>query len=154
MKEMISLQVNGETVDLLVEPRRTLVQVLRDDLGLKGTKIGCNVGECGACTVLVDGIATLGCLTLAVAVQGREITTIEGLAQGDRLDPLQENFIEHGAIQCGFCTPGVILSAKSYLRENAAPTREEIKEAIGGNLCRCTGYVKIIDAIEATSRKG
>lgn len=153
MKQTIKLKVNGEIFDLLVEPRKTLAQVLREDLHLMGTKIGCNVGDCGACTILLDGVAVLSCLTLAVEAQNKDITTIEGLARGDKLDPLQRAFIDHGAIQCGFCTPGLILSAKGLLGENAKPTREEIKEAIGGNLCRCTGYVKIIDAIEAATQE-
>ena len=153
MRQTINLKVNGEIFDLSVEPRKTLAQVLREDLHLMGTKIGCNVGDCGACTVLVDGVAVLGCLTLAIEVQDKDITTIEGLANGDRLDLLQRAFINHGSIQCGFCTPGVILSAKGLLRENANPTREEIKEAIGGNLCRCTGYIKIIDAIESAAQE-
>ena len=151
MKQRIELRVNGEMFELLVEPRRTLAQILREDLHLMGTKIGCNVGECGACAVLLDGDAVLSCLTLAVEAQDKEITTIEGLAEGDNLHPVQQAFIRHGAIQCGFCTPGVILTAKGFLSENAAPTREEIKEAIGGNLCRCTGYVKIIDAIASAA---
>jgi len=151
MKQAITIKVNGETFDLLIEPRRTLLQVLRDDLRLTGTKTGCNVGDCGTCTVLIDGMAVLSCLTLAVEVQDKEITTIEGLAEGEKLDPIQEAFVDHGAIQCGFCSPGMILAAKSLLRENPKPSREEIKEAIGGNLCRCTGYVKIIDAIEAAA---
>jgi carbon-monoxide dehydrogenase small subunit len=153
MRQAIKLKVNGEVFELSVEARKTLVQVLREDLHLMGTKIGCNVGDCGACTVLLDGIAVLSCLTLAVEAQNKDITTIEGLAMEDKLDPLQRAFIDHGAIQCGFCTPGVILSAKGLLHENAKPTREEIKEAIGGNLCRCTGYVKIIDAIEAVAQE-
>lgn len=153
MRQMIKLKVNGELFDLLIEPRKTLVEVLREDLHLEGTKIGCGVGDCGACTVLVDEVAVLSCLTLAVEVQGKDITTIEGLAKGERLDPLQKAFIDNGAIQCGFCTPGVILSARGLLNENAKPNREEIKEAIGGNLCRCTGYVKIIDAIETASQE-
>jgi len=154
MRQGIKLRINGEIYELLIEPRRTLAQVLREDLHLMGTKIGCNVGDCGACTVLIDGAATLSCLTLAIEVQGKDITTIEGLAVGDTLDFLQKAFIDHGAIQCGFCTPGMILAAKGLLNENAEkPTREEIKEAIGGNLCRCTGYVKIIDAIEAAGQE-
>ena len=152
MKKAITLKVNGETLDLLIEPRRTLAEVLREDLHLMGTKIGCNTGDCGACTVLVDGMAVLGCLTLAIEVQDKHITTIEGLAEGDKLDVLQRAFVDHGAIQCGFCTPGIILAAKGLLRENAKPTREEITEGIGGNLCRCTGYVKIIDAIESVAQ--
>jgi carbon-monoxide dehydrogenase small subunit len=153
MKQTIKLKVNGETFDLFVEQRKTLAQVLREDLHLMGTKTGCNVGDCGACTVLLDGVAVLSCLTLAVEAQDKDITTIEGLARGDKLDPLQRAFVDHGAIQCGFCTPGIILSAKGLLSESAKPTREEIKEAIGGNLCRCTGYVKIIDAIEAAAQE-
>jgi len=153
MKQAITLKVNGETVDLLIEPRKTLLQVLRDDLRLTGTKTGCNVGDCGTCTVLINGTAMLSCLTLAVEVQDEEITTIEGLADKERLDPIQEAFIDHGAIQCGFCTPGMILAAKSLLRENAKPSREEIKEAIGGNLCRCTGYAKIVEAIEKAAQE-
>ncbi len=153
MRQPIKLKVNGEIFELSVEARKTLAQVLREDLHLMGTKIGCNVGDCGACTVLLDGIAVLSCLTLAVEAQNKDITTIEGLTTEDKLDPLQRAFIEHGAIQCGFCTPGVILSAKGLLRENAKPTRDEIKEAIGCNLCRCTGYVKIIDAIEAVAQE-
>lgn len=154
MKQTIKLKVNSELFELAIEPRKTLAQVLREDLHLMGTKIGCNVGDCGACTVLVDGIAVLGCLTLAVEAQDKDIITIEGLARGDRLDPLQKAFIDYGAIQCGFCTPGMILTAKGLLYENPKPTREEIKEAIGGNLCRCTGYVKIVDAIETAAQEG
>ena len=153
MKQAITIKVNGETFDLLIEPRKTLVQVLREDLRLTGTKTGCNVGDCGTCTVLINGVAVLSCLTLAVEVQDKEITTIEGLAEGEKLDPIQEAFVDHGAIQCGFCTPGMILAAKSLLRENAEPDREEIKEAIGGNLCRCTGYAKIIEAIEKAAQE-
>ena len=151
MGKLIQLKVNGEIFDVIVEPRKTLAEVLRDDLELMGTKIGCGVGDCGACTVLLDGVATLSCLTLAVEVQDKGITTIEGLGEEESLDPVQEAFIESGAVQCGYCTPGMILSGKGLLHENANPTREEIKEAIGGNLCRCTGYVKIIDAIEAAA---
>jgi len=154
LKQTIKLKVNSELFELSVEPRKTLAQVLRDDLHLMGTKVGCNVGDCGACTVLVDGIAVLGCLTLAVEAQDKDVITIEGLASGDRLDPIQKAFIDYGAIQCGFCTPGMILSAKGLLHKNPKPTREEIKEAIGGNLCRCTGYVKIIDAIEKAAQEG
>lgn len=153
MRQMVKLTVNGEVIELSMEPQKTLSQVLREDLHLRGTKIGCNVGDCGACTVLLDGVAVLSCLTLAIEAQGKEITTIEGLANGDRLDPIQKAFIDHGAIQCGFCTPGMILSAKGLLNENEKPDREEIKEAIGGNLCRCTGYVKIIDAIEIAAQE-
>jgi carbon-monoxide dehydrogenase small subunit len=153
MKQMIKLRVNSDEVELSIEPRKTLAQVLREDFHLMGTKIGCNVGDCGACTVLINGAAVLSCLTLAIEAQDKDITTIEGLACGDRLDPIQKAFIDHGAIQCGFCTPGMILSAKGLLNENAKPNREEIAEAIGGNLCRCTGYVKIIEAIETAAKE-
>ena len=152
MKQAIQMKVNGEIFDVIIEPRKTLAEVLREDLQLTGTKLGCNVGDCGSCTVLSDGVAVLSCLTLAVEVQDKEITTIEGLGEEENLDPVQQAFVEGGAVQCGYCTPGMILSGKGLLRENADPTREEIKEAIGGNLCRCTGYVKIVDAIEAAAQ--
>jgi carbon-monoxide dehydrogenase small subunit len=147
MKLAVTLKINGESYELLVEPKKTLLDVLREDLGLTGTKKGCDQGDCGACTVLLDGKAVNSCLVLAVEVAGQEITTVEGLAQGDRLHPLQESFIRHGAMQCGYCTPGMLLSAKALLDKNPHPSRREVKEAIAGNLCRCTGYVKIIDAI-------
>ena len=152
MKHQIHLQVNGEPYDLLVEPRHTLLKVLRDDLGLTGTKKGCDTGDCGACTVLMNGKPINSCLALAMEANGKEITTIEGLARGDDLHPLQEAFIQAGAIQCGYCTPGMILTAKALLDENAAPSEEEVKRAISGNLCRCTGYVKIVQAIQAAAR--
>ena len=148
MKKIIELNVNGERKEVFVEENRTLLQVLRDNLGLTGAKKGCELGECGACTVLVDGKAVLSCLTLAIEMQGRQIETIEGLAKDGEIHPLQRSFAENGAIQCGFCTPGMILTAKTLLDSNPNPTREEIKKAIGGNYCRCTGYSKIIDAIE------
>ncbi len=147
MKMQIELKVNGESYELLVEPKRTLLDVLREDLGLTGTKKGCDHGDCGACTVLLDGKAVNSCIVLAVEAAGQEIMTVEGLAQGDRLHPLQQSFITHGAMQCGYCTPGMLLSAKALLDKNPHPSRQEVKEAIAGNLCRCTGYVKIIDAI-------
>ncbi len=147
MKTPITLTVNGETYDLMVSPTAFLVDVLREDLGLTGTKKGCGIGDCGACTVLVDGKPVLSCLTLAVSCHGREITTIEGLARGPELHPIQQAFVEKGAIQCGFCTPGMILSAKALLDRVPNPTEDDIKQGIAGNLCRCTGYVKIIEAI-------
>lgn len=147
MKLAVTLKINGESYELLVEPKKTLLDVLREDLGLTGTKKGCDQGDCGACTVLLHGKPVNSCLVLAVEAAGQEITTVEGLAQGDRLHPLQESFIRHGAMQCGYCTPGMLLSAKALLDKNPHPSRREVKEAIAGNLCRCTGYVKIIDAI-------
>ena len=153
MKQLIKLKVNGEICEFAVEPRRTLLEVLRDNLGLTGTKEGCDTGECGACTVLMEGSPVLSCLILAVESQGKEILTIEGLAKEGHLHPLQQSFIDHGAIQCGFCTPGMILTAKAFLDESSHPGKEELKRAIGGNLCRCTGYVKIIEAILAVAQE-
>ena len=147
----LTMTVNGQAVTVEIEADELLVDVLRDRLGLTGTKIGCNEGECGACTVIMDGQAVLSCLTPALRAQGREITTIEGLSDGETLHPLQQSFIEHGAVQCGYCIPGFILSAKALLDQNPHPSRDEIKEAIAGNLCRCTGYVKIVEAIEAVA---
>jgi len=143
------LRVNGEPREVLVEPRTTLLQVLREDLGLTGTKQGCNAGDCGACTVLIDNYPVVSCLTLAIEAQGKEILTIEGLDREGQLHPLQQAFIDHYAVQCGFCTPGMILSAKALLDRNSHPTEQEVREAISGNLCRCTGYVKIVEAILA-----
>jgi carbon-monoxide dehydrogenase small subunit len=151
MEQLITLMVNGEKQRILVEPQRTLLEVIRDDLGLTGTKEGCGRGQCGACTVLLDGKAAVACLILAVDVQGREVTTIEGLSQGEALHPIQRAFVDHGAIQCGFCTPGMIMSAKALLDRNPSPQEEDIKSAIEGNFCRCTGYVKISKAIRAAS---
>ncbi len=151
MKRILKLNVNGEDREILVETHKTLLEVLREDLGLTGTKRGCDLGTCGACTVLIDGKPWLACLTLAIAVQGKKITTIEGLAEDGKLHPLQNSFIEKGAIQCGFCTPGMILTAKAFLEENPHPSKEEVMKAISGNLCRCTGYVKIIEAILSAS---
>lgn len=147
MKRGIELVVNGEQYKVIVEPYRTLLDVLRDDLGLTGTKNGCGMGECGACTVLMDGKPVSSCLTLAVRADGKNITTIEGIADGEKLHPLQQAFVEYGAIQCGFCTPGMILTAKALLEENPRASEEEIKLGLVGNLCRCTGYVKIIEAV-------
>mgnify|MGYP000884874879 CR=1 FL=1 len=145
--------LNGEAAALETRPDRKVVDLLREDLGLTGTKEGCGAGECGACTILVDGEARLSCLMLAAQLQGRHITTIEGMADGKKLHPVQEAFVEHGAVQCGFCTPGMVLSAVHLLECNPHPTRKDIREGLAGNLCRCTGYVKIVDAVEAASRK-
>jgi aerobic-type carbon monoxide dehydrogenase small subunit (CoxS/CutS family) len=147
----LAMTVNGLSVTVEINADELLVDVLRDRLGLIGTKVGCNEGECGACTVIMDGNPVLSCLTPALRAQGRQIITIEGLNDGDTLHPLQQAFVAHGAVQCGYCIPGFIMSAKALLDVNPHPTREEIKEAIAGNLCRCTGYVKIIEAIEAVA---
>ncbi len=151
-KQFIHLTVNGETYDVPVKPKDTLLDVLRDKLGLTGTKEGCDTGKCGACTVLVDGQAVRSCLTLAISVRGRIITTIEGLVEDEELHQLQQAFIEHGALQCGYCTPGMIMTARAFLDENPTPTEEEVKEAIAGNICRCTGYSSIVEAIQAAAK--
>jgi aerobic carbon-monoxide dehydrogenase small subunit len=153
MKHILKLHVNGEEFEVLTEIHKTLLEVLREDLGLTGTKRGCDLGTCGACTVLIDGKPYLSCLTLAVDVQGKKIVTIEGLAQEGELHPLQKAFVKKGAIQCGFCTPGMILTAKAFLDENPHPSEGDVKKAISGNLCRCTGYVKIVEAILSVSEK-
>lgn len=147
MKQLITLSVNGESYQVAVEPSITLLDVLRDELGLTGAKKGCDLGNCGSCTVLLDGKPVLSCLLLAMEAQGKDILTIEGLAKNGQLHPLQQAFIDYTALQCGFCTPGMLLSAKALLDENPQPTEEEVKEAISGNLCRCTGYTNIIEAI-------
>lgn len=149
MKQVIRLTVNDQEYELLVRSNRTLLDVLRDDLGLTGSKKGCDSGECGTCTVLLEGLPILACMTLACEVEGKRIQTIEGMTKQGPLHPLQEAFMEHGAIQCGFCTPGMILSASSLLENNPAPTVGEIRKAISGNLCRCTGYLKIVEAIHS-----
>ena len=146
-KQVAKFIVNGKTYELAIEPQVTLLEVLREQLDLTGTKYSCGVGECGACTVLVEGKPTLSCCTLAITVRDKEILTIEGLAKGSTLHPIQKAFIDYGAIQCGFCTPGMILMTKVLLDENPNPTMDEVEEALAGNLCRCTGYVKIIDAV-------
>ncbi len=153
MKQSIMLRVNGEEHDVAVFPNRTLLEVLREDLLLTGTKEACDDGSCGTCTVLVDGKPMRACLLLAVQMQGREITTIEGLADGEKLHPIQQAFIDHGAIQCGYCTPGMILTAKALLEETALPSGYEIRRAISGNLCRCTGYNKIVEAIASAAAR-
>ena len=144
--------MNGEKRVIAAEPQATLLELLRDDLHLTGTKYGCGEGECGACTVIVDGRSVMSCLTLALAVDGQSVVTIEGLSRGRVLSHLQKSFAEKGAAQCGYCTPGVIMSAKALLDENPKPTVEEIRERMEGNLCRCTGYAKIVEAVLAASR--
>jgi carbon-monoxide dehydrogenase small subunit len=148
MKALLSLSVNGETRDVVVAPNKTLLEVLREDLALTGTKHGCELGECGTCTVLLDGEPVLSCLALPVECQGRRITTVEGMAEDGRLHPLQQAFAELGAAQCGYCTPGILLTAQALLADNPGPTRDEIRHALAGNLCRCTGYTKILEAVE------
>ena len=150
-KEVAYFKVNGRSYEVILTPETTLSELLREHLDLTGTKRACGVGECGSCTVLVDGIPTLACSTLAIAVRGKEVLTIEGLAKGTQLHPLQQAFIDSGAIQCGFCTSGMIMMAKALLDKNPNPSRQEVKEGLGGNLCRCTGYVKIIDAVMAAA---
>jgi len=152
MKQIIMFNLNGESIEVEMEPHLTLLQLLRDKLELTGTKEGCGMGECGACTVLVDGKAVNSCILPAMEVDGKSVTTIEGLTdtQGN-LHPIQKAFIEYGAVQCGFCSPGMVLSAKALLDENPKPTEEEIRHGIAGNLCRCTGYLQIVQAIKAAS---
>ncbi len=153
MKRAIRLVVNGESYELEVELQKTLLEVLRDDLSLTGTKYSCGTGDCGSCTVLLEGKPVSSCLVLAVAADGKRVVTIEGLAGGDKLHPLQEAFIEHSAIQCGYCTPGMIITAKALLDENPQATEDDVKLALTGNLCRCTGYVKIVEAVMAAKEK-
>jgi len=152
-EQKVKFMVNSRSYEIPIEPHMTLVEVLRDKLDITGTKISCGAGECGACTVLIDGKPTLSCLTLAITAKEKNILTIEGLAEGSKLHPIQRAFIDHGAIQCGFCTPGMILATKALLDENPNPTREEVKRALAGNLCRCTGYVKIVNAVLAAAEK-
>ncbi|HMK64935.1 MAG TPA: (2Fe-2S)-binding protein [Thermodesulfobacteriota bacterium] len=154
MKHQITFTLNGDAYALAVEPWRTLNEVLREDLNLTGTKLGCGTGDCGACTVLVDGRTVSSCLTLAVTVNGKTVQTVEGLApSGESLHPIQKAFIEKGAIQCGFCTAGMEMSALHLLQHNPAPTEKEIREGLSGNLCRCTGYNQIVDAIGAAAKE-
>ncbi len=149
--KQVSLTVNGEVYEVAVEPWWTLLEVLREKLYLTGAKRGCDRGDCGACTVLIDGKAKLSCLTLAVKAQGKEILTVEGLARDEELHPIQRAFVEQGAVQCGFCTPGMVLAAKALLDKNPTPSEEEVSEGLSGNLCRCTGYTKIIEAVLVAS---
>ena len=153
MKKVIELNINGDTHELLVASNHTLLEVLRDQLGLMGTKRGCDLGACGACTVLVNGEAYLSCIMLAMDAVGKEIMTIEGLAGGGELHPLQSAFIDQGALQCGFCTPGMILTAEAILNEDEHPTKDMLKKKMAGNLCRCTGYKKIVEAVMSVTEK-
>ena len=152
-KTMLRMKVNGRPVEVAVKPTWTLLRVLREELRLTGTKKGCEQGDCGACVIIMNGKTVNSCLVLALQAESKEIETNEGLGTADHLHPLQKSFIEHGAVQCGFCTPGMLMSAQVLLKENAEPTQEEIKVGISGNLCRCTGYTKIIKAIESASPK-
>ena len=153
MKQMIELMINGESYEFAVDPHVTLAEALRDHLGLTGTKEACGTGECGSCTVLLQGQPILSCLALAVDCQNQHITTIEGLSTGEELTPVQQAFQDYGAIQCGFCTPGMVLSASALLEENSQPTEAEIQKALEGNLCRCTGYNKIIEAVTMAAKQ-
>src|SRR2546422_290717 len=153
VKAKIALELNGEAVEVAFAPHKTLLEVLREDLGLTGTKHGCELGECGTCTVLVDGTPVLSCLLLGLACAGRRVKTVEGMAQRGTLHPLQEAFAELGAAQCGYCTPAFLLAAEALLASRARPTRDEIKQALSGNLCRCTGYIKIYEAVELAAAR-
>jgi len=154
VKRLIKLKVNGELYEVAIHQHRTLAEVLREELDLIGTKEACNQGDCGSCTVIMDGKTVSSCLTLAVEAEGREIRTVEGIADGEELSPLQQAFIDHGAIQCGFCTPGMVMSATALLEENPNPTEDEVRMGIAGNICRCTGYTKIVEAVLATAEEG
>jgi carbon-monoxide dehydrogenase small subunit len=152
-KAHISFMLNGESSEVAFAPHKTLLEVLREDLGLTGTKHGCELGECGTCTVLVDGKSILSCLMLGLDAEGREVTTIEGMAENGRLHPLQDTFADLGAAQCGYCSPGFLLAAKELIEKLPNPSRDEIKEALSGNLCRCTGYIKIYEAVELAAAR-
>ena len=151
MKKILSLNVNGNSYDVAINPWQTLLDVLRDELRLIGTKKGCGIGTCGACTVINDGKAILSCLTLAVECEGHSITTIEGISTSESLHPIQQSFIENGAVQCGFCTPGIVMTSKALLDENTKPDDDEIKDALSGTFCRCTGHIKIMEAVKKVS---
>lgn len=154
MGNLVELNVNGEAVEVMIKPYETLFETLKNTIELQGVKRGCDTGGCGCCTVLVDGKSRYSCMTYTMSVVGHDITTVEGLGQGEQLDPLQESFIEAGAVQCGYCTCGMIMSAKNLLNQNSHPTEAEIRKGIAGNLCRCTGYTKIVEAVELASNKG
>jgi carbon-monoxide dehydrogenase small subunit len=152
MKQTVEMTVNGELVEVTVEPWQSLLDTLRENLLLTGTKKGCDEGDCGACTVIMDGKAVTSCMVLALSAQGKGITTIEGLAEGERLHPVQQAFLEEGGVQCGYCTPGLIVNAVALLNENPDPTEDDVRYAIGGNLCRCTGYSKVVLAIQKAAQ--
>lgn len=152
MKKIITLTVNDTAYEVAITPWQTLLDVLRDELGLIGTKKGCDVGTCGVCTVIMEGKAVLSCLLLAIECEGQNITTIEGISSPDSLHPIQTSFIENGAIQCGFCTPGIIMTSKALLDENPQPTDDQIKEALAGTFCRCTGHIKIMEAVKKVAQ--
>jgi aerobic carbon-monoxide dehydrogenase small subunit len=154
VKRLIHLKVNGEPYEVAIHPHRTLAEVLREELDLIGTKEACNQGDCGSCTVIIDGKTVTSCLTLAVEAEGKDIRTIEGEAKKGKLSPVQQSFVDHGAIQCGFCTPGMVMSATALLEQNPNPTEDEVRMGIAGNICRCTGYTKIVEAILAVSEGG
>ncbi len=154
IKKIVKLKVNGDLCEVMVNPNMTLLELLREGLGITGTKRGCDSGECGTCTVIMNGKAVSSCLVLAVEAEGKEVITIEGLAKGDELHPIQKAFIDNASVQCGFCSPGMILSAKALLDNNAKPTETEIKEAIAGNICRCGGYTRIVEAIATVRDQG
>jgi aerobic-type carbon monoxide dehydrogenase small subunit (CoxS/CutS family) len=152
-RQLVALHINGDAYELAIVPSHTLLEVLREDAGLTGTKHGCEQGECGLCTVLVDGLPQFSCLTLAVEAQGSEIRTVEGLARGGELNPLQQAFAEKGASQCGYCSPGMLMSSQALLERDPSPSRSEIRAALAGNLCRCTGYLAIIEAVELAASR-
>ena len=152
MRQRISFVLNGGITIIETDPARRVLDVLREDIGLTGTKEGCGQGECGACSIIVDGIVKLSCLMTAAQLEGKEVVTVEGIARDGELHPVQASFIEYGAVQCGFCTPGMVVCAVNFLGRNPDPTRGDIRQALGGNLCRCTGYQKIVDAVEAAAK--
>jgi len=152
LKTILSLNVNGNDYEVAINPWQTLLDVLRDELGLIGTKRGCGIGTCGSCTIIMDGKAILSCLTLAIECEGHTLTTIEGISTAESLHPVQQSFIDNGAVQCGYCTPGIVMTAKALLDENPRPDDEEIKDALSGTFCRCTGHIKIMEAVKKVSQ--